>query len=316
MLRDLPPLTLTFDDVLLLPAASEVMPAEVKLATRLTRDLKVNIPLLSSAMDTVTEAGMALAMARAGGVGIVHRNLSVGEQAREVKTVKARSSAFLPNPVTVSPDKPLFEAKAEMNGHGISGLPVVDEAGRLVGIITRRDLRFHDKLDQPIADGMIRTVVTAREGVSVEEARAKMIEHQVEKLPIVDHDGKLVGLMTLKDISEQTMTDGASAGVDGRYLVGAAIGTGGDAVERGAALIEAGADLVVVDTAHGHSSRVLQTVRDLKASWDTQIVAGNVATAAGTEALIDAGADAVKVGVGPGSICTTRTVAGDRKSVV
>ena len=310
MLKELPPLTLTFDDVLLLPAASDVMPAEVKLATRLTRGLTVNIPLLSSAMDTVTEADMALAMARAGGVGIIHRNLSVGEQAREVKTVKARSSAFLPNPVTVSPDQPLFEAKAEMDGHGISGLPVVDEAGALVGIITRRDLRFHDKLDQPIADGMICTVVTAREGVSVDEARSKMIEHQVEKLPIVDHEGKLVGLMTLKDISEQTMTEGASAGVDGRYLVGAAIGTGGDAVERGAALIKAGADVIVVDTAHGHSSRVLQTVRDLKARWDTQIIAGNVATASGTEALIDAGADAVKVGVGPGSICTTRTVAG------
>ena len=311
MLKQLPPLTLTFDDVLLLPAASEVLPGEVKLGTRLTRTLRVNIPLLSSAMDTVTESSMALAMARAGGVGIIHRNLSVGEQAREVKTVKARSSAFLPNPVTVTPDKRLYEAKAEMDRHGISGLPVVDAAGTVVGIITRRDLRFHEKLDQPIADSMIRTVVTARQGVSVEEARAKMIEHQVEKLPIVDHEGKLTGLMTLKDISEQTMTEGAAAGVDGRFLVGAAIGTGGDSIKRGAALVEAGADVIVVDTAHGHSSRVLETVRTLKGiHGETQIIAGNVATAGGTEALIEAGADAVKVGVGPGSICTTRTVAG------
>ena len=312
MLKELPPLTLTFDDVLLLPAASEVLPAEVRLGTRLTGQLQLKIPLLSSAMDTVTESSMALAMARAGGVGIIHRNLSVGEQAREVKTVKARSSAFLPNPVTITPQKSLFEAKAEMDRHGISGLPVVDDGGSLVGIITRRDLRFCAKLDQLIEQSMVRAVVSALEGVSVEQARERMIEHQVEKLPIVEGGGRLVGLMTLKDISEQTITEGAAVGADGRFLVGAAIGTGGGAIERAAALVHAGSDIIVVDTAHGHSAGVLQTVRELKQQWDdrVQIIAGNVATASGTEALIEAGADAVKVGVGPGSICTTRTVAG------
>ena len=311
MLKEIPPLTLTFDDVLLRPAASSVLPAEVKLQTRLSRRLTINIPLLSSAMDTVTEAEMALAMARAGGLGIIHRNLSAEEQAREVKTVKARSSAFLPNPVTISPDQRLYEAKAVMDRHGISGLPVVDLNGRLKGILTRRDLRFHPELEQPVASHMSRGVISAHKGASAEEARAKMIEHQVEKLPIVDDRGCLVGLMTLKDISEQTVTPEAAVDSEGRFLVGGAIGTGEDSLARAAGLVTAGCDVVVVDTAHGHSAKVLDIVRQLRERYpETELIAGNVATAAGTEALIEAGADAVKVGVGPGSICTTRTVAG------
>jgi len=311
MLKETPILALTFDDVLLKPAASDVLPAEVSLQTRLTPRLRMNIPLLASAMDTVTESEMALAMARAGGIGVIHRNLSIEEQAREVKTVKARSTAFLPNPVTIAPGQRLYEAKAVMNRHGISGLPVVAEDNRLMGIITRRDLHFHEELDQPIVDLMTQDVITARKGASLETIKAMMVEHQVEKLPIVDHDGGLVGLVTLKDILQGAATDASAARDDGTLLVAGAIGTGGAHLDRAGALVEAGCDVIVVDTAHGHSSRVLDTVRTLrKRHREVNIIGGNVATAGGTEALIDAGVDAVKVGVGPGSICTTRLVAG------
>ena len=310
MLHGIPPLSLTFDDVLLRPAASDVLPADVALATRLTTRLRLNIPLLSSAMDTVSESRMATAMARAGGIGIIHRNLTIEQQAGEVHKVKVASASILPDPIVITPERSLSEARDLMEAYGIGGLPVVEE-GRLIGMITRRDLRFQQRLDLPVSDKMTRDVVTARWGTSIDDAKEIMIEHQVEKLPIVDEDRKLVGLMTLKNLAQ---TDGIPTAVRdarGCFLVGAAVGTADDRMDRVAALLEAGCDVIVVDTAHGHSSKVLDTVRQVRKAWpDVHLIAGNVATAAATEALIDAGADAVKVGVGPGSICTTRVVAG------
>ncbi|GMV42652.1 MAG: inosine-5'-monophosphate dehydrogenase [Myxococcales bacterium] len=310
MLHGIPPLSLTFDDVLLRPAASDVLPADVSLGTRLTTRLRLNIPLLSSAMDTVTESRMATAMARVGGIGVIHRNLTIEQQAAEVHRVKVASAAILPDPIVVTPDRSLAEARDLMEAYGIGGLPVVEE-GRLIGMITRRDLRFQQRLDLPVSDKMTRDVVTARWGTSIDEAKEIMIDHQVEKLPIVDEAGTLVGLMTLKNLAQ---TDGIPTAVRdarGCFLVAAAVGTADDRMDRVSALLEAGCDVIVVDTAHGHSSKVLDTVRQVRRQWpDVHLIAGNVATAAATEALIEAGADAVKVGVGPGSICTTRVIAG------
>ena len=310
MLHGAPPLSLTFDDVLLRPAASDVLPADVLLEARLTTRLRLKIPVLSSAMDTVTESRMATAMARAGGIGVIHRNLTVEQQAEEVHKVKVASAAILADPIVVGPERTLVEARDLMERYGIGGLPVVEE-GRLIGMITRRDLRFQQRLDLPVAEKMTREVVTAPWGISIDEAKERMIDHQVEKLPIIDEGGRLVGLMTLKNLAQ---TDGVPTAVRdarGCFLVAAAVGTADDRMERVAALLEAGCDVIVVDTAHGHSSKVLETVRQIRADHpDVHLIAGNVATAAATEALIEAGVDAVKVGVGPGSICTTRVVAG------
>ena len=311
MLRELPPLTLTFDDVLLRPAASDVLPHEVDTATRLTRRLHLNVPFLSAAMDTVTESRMAIAMAVAGGLGVIHRNLSVAEQTLEVRKVKASASAIVLEPYTVAPDQPLREAIGIMQTHGISGLPVVTDDGRLVGLLTSRDVRLQEDLDRPVSARMTRDVMTGQQGISVTDARARMVDRRVERLPIVDVAGKLVGLVNLKDLTRRATSPTAAMDADGRLIVGAALGTGDDTLARAEALVAAGCDVLVVDTAHGHSRKVLDTLRAVRAAFpEANLVAGNVATAAATEALIAAGADAVKVGVGPGSICTTRTVAG------
>lgn len=306
-----PPLKLTFDDVLLRPLPSDVLPNEVELGTALTRTLHLKTPILSSAMDTVTESAMAITMARAGGLGVIHRNLSVELQVREVLRVKAASAPFVTDPVTISPDATLRTAVRLMDQHVISGLPVVLN-GTLVGMLTRRDMQFQRDLDRSVEEQMTRGVITAPPGIAPEAARSLMLEHRIEKLPIIDGAGHLLGLMTLRHIDERAMTAGATIDGQGRLRVAAAIGTAAaGGLERATALLAAGCDVIVVDTAHGHSSRVLDTVRALRRlSSDAVIVAGNVATPEGTLALIEAGADAVKVGVGPGSICTTRIVAG------
>ena len=310
MLHEIPPLSLTFDDVLLLPGASDVLPHEVSVETQLFRRFSLNIPLISSAMDTVTESRMAVSMALAGGLGVIHRNLSIEAQAREVRQVKASTSAIVLEPYTIAPDRSLHEALAVMEREQISGLPVV-EGERLVGILTNRDVRQQRDLDRPVADRMTREVVTATEGVDVEEARALMLDHRIERLPIVDSAGRLVGLVSLRDLTRRATSPTAALDANGCMRVAAALGTGDDTDERAEALLAAGCDVLVVDTAHGHSSKVLGVVRRLRAAHpDALFIAGNVATPAGTEALIEAGAHVVKVGVGPGSICTTRTVAG------
>jgi IMP dehydrogenase len=302
---------LTFDDVLLVPAESAVLPNDVSTRTRLTRAIELAIPIVSAAMDTVTEAQLAVALAREGGIGIVHRNLPVAAQAAEVDKVKRSQSGLIVDPVTLQPDDRVGDALELMAAHGISGVPIVDDDGRLVGILTNRDLRFETAREQPVsrvmtADGL----VTAPVGTTLAEAEELLRRHRIEKLPVVDADGRLTGLITVKDIERRSEFPHATKDGLGRLRVGAAVGVGTDALERAAALVEAGVDVLVVDTAHGHSRGVLEIVRRLKAESGTEIVAGNVATAGGAEALIDAGADAVKVGVGPGSICTTRVVAG------
>ncbi|MCB9552962.1 MAG: IMP dehydrogenase [Myxococcales bacterium] len=301
---------LTFDDVMLLPAYSEVLPAAVSTRTQLTRKLSLGVPIASSAMDTVTEAETAIAMARAGGIGVIHKNLSPEAQAREVQRVKKAQSGLVVDPVTARPDQPVGEAVALMKQYGISGLPVVED-GRPVGILTHRDIRFEQRLDRPVKALMTTELVTAREGVTLEDSKALLHAHRIEKLLVVDEDGRLRGLVTIRDIEQAEAHPNASTDGLGRLLVAAAVGVGADREARVAALVEAGVDVVVVDTAHGHSRGVIEAVRAIKQSWPgVELVAGNVATAAATEALIDAGADAVKVGIGPGSICTTRVVAG------
>jgi IMP dehydrogenase len=302
---------LTFDDVLLVPAASEVQPAEASTATRLTGGISLAMPLVSAAMDTVTEARLAIAMARHGGIGIVHRNLSIEEQATEVDRVKRSESGMIVDPVTIPPTATIAEAMAVMEHFHISGVPVTDEGGRLVGIITNRDLRFMESSDRPVAEAMTSEgLVTAKRGTSLEEAKVILGRHRIEKLPIVDDEGVLSGLITVKDISKRIAYPNATKDERGRLRVGAAVGTGPDVLDRVGALVERGVDVLIVDTAHGHARPVLDTVEKVKANWDVEVVAGNVATAEATSALIDAGADAVKVGIGPGSICTTRVVAG------
>ncbi|MBI4705967.1 MAG: IMP dehydrogenase [Deltaproteobacteria bacterium] len=309
MLDEHPPECLSFDDVLLLPAYSEVLPAQVRTDTQLTRELRLSIPLVSAAMDAVTEAGTAIAMARHGGLGIVHKNLSVQDQVREIERVKRAESGMIAHPVTVEPGAPLSHALRLMNEHRISGLPVV-EAERPVGILTARDVRFARNLDQPVASLMTRRLVTGAPGVTSERAKELLHEHRIEKLLVVE-DGRLVGLITIKDLLQAERHPDAVKDAQGRLLVGAAIGPAGDREERTAALARAGVDVLVVDTAHGHSRGVIEAVRATKERLpQVQLVAGNVATAEGTQALIEAGADAIKVGIGPGSICTTRVVAG------
>ncbi|AUX26070.1 inosine-5-monophosphate dehydrogenase [Sorangium cellulosum] len=300
---------LTFDDVLLVPAYSEVLPSEVDVRTRLTRNIELNIPLLSAAMDSVTEGRTAIAMARAGGVGILHKNLSIERQAREVERVKRAESGMIMTPITVRPDQSLRSALAVMNEHSISGVPVV-EGERPVGILTARDIRFEKNLDQPVRALMTKALVTVPPGVSNERAKELLHQHRIEKLLVVEA-GKLVGLITIKDLLQADRNPDAVKDASCRLRVGAAVGPGQDCDERAAALIGAGVDVIVVDTAHGHHVGVLEAVRRLKRRHPgVEVVGGNVATAEATEALIDAGADAVKIGIGPGSICTTRVVAG------
>ncbi len=304
---------LTFDDVLLEPAHSEVLPAEVEVGTRLTREIELGIPLLSAAMDTVTEAGLAIAMAQHGGLGVIHRNLSPAAQADEVRKVKKFEAGMVVNPITLGPDATLAEALDLMAAHGISGIPVVEGEGRrLAGILTNRDVRFATDLEVPVRELMTsERLVTVREGVGREEAKQLLHRHRIEKLLVVDADYRLIGLVTVKDIEKAQSFPNACKDPQGRLRVGAATGVGAAGLERAEALIEAGVDLLVVDTAHGHSARVLDAVERIRQlSNATQVLAGNVATLAGAKALIDAGADAVKVGIGPGSICTTRVVAG------
>ena len=304
-------LGLTFDDVLLVPAQSEVLPATASTATRLTKSISLAIPVISAAMDTVTEARMAIALAREGGLGIVHRNLSIEEQVSEVDKVKRSESGMIVEPVTLPPDAPVREALAVMERYHISGVPITADRGRLVGILTNRDLRFVDDVEQPVRSVMTsEDLITAPAGTTLEEAQSILHRHRVEKLPVVDERGYLTGLITVKDIQKKIQFPNATKDAQGRLRVGAAVGVGADAEERAAALVDAGVDLLVVDTAHGHSLSVLQMVELMKRTYRIEVMAGNVATGSATEALIAAGADAVKIGVGPGSICTTRVVAG------
>jgi IMP dehydrogenase len=301
---------LTFDDVLLVPAYTEVVPNEVSVKTRLCRGFELNVPLLSAAMDSVTESRTAITMAREGGLGVIHKNLPIEAQAREVERVKRAESGMILGPVTVRPAQSLRAALEVMREHDISGVPVV-EGERPVGILTARDIRFEQNLDQPVSALMTKDLVTVPPGVSVDEAKRLLHKHRIEKLLVVDGDGKLVGLITIKDILQADKYPQAVKDEQRRLRVGAAIGPGPDRHERTAALVAAGVDLIVIDTAHGHSKGVLDAVRATRKEFSgVKVVAGNVATVEGTEALIDAGVDAVKVGIGPGSICTTRVVAG------
>jgi IMP dehydrogenase len=302
---------LTFDDVLLLPAESSVLPNDVRTATRLTRTIALEIPIVSAAMDTVTEARLAIALARAGGLGVVHRNLSIADQVAEVDKVKRSESGMIVEPVTLQPGALVADALELMSRYKVSGIPVTDESGVLVGILTNRDLRLQSDAAQPVSAVMTsRDLVTAPVGTTLDEANAILHRHRIEKLPIVDADGRLKGLITVKDIRKRIEYPLATKDEQGRLRVGAAVGVGTDAFERAGALVDAEVDLLVVDTAHGHSRGVLDMVRRLREAHDIELIAGNIATGEAAEALIDAGADAVKTGVGPGSICTTRVVAG------
>ena len=302
---------LTFDDVLLVPAASDVLPHEVDITTNLTRDIKLNIPMISSGMDTVTESRMAIAMAREGGMGVIHKNMSIEEQAHEVDKVKRSEHGIIVDPIYLSPQNLLSDAEELMRKYAISGVPITVD-GKLVGIITNRDMRFENELSKPIGEVMTKeNLVTAPVGTSLEEAKAILRRHRIEKLPLVDDNGYLNGLITIKDIEKATKYPNSAKDSSGRLLVGAAVGVSKDLYDRMEALVAAKADVIIVDTAHGHSAGVLRTLKEIKKTFPFMpVIAGNIATAAGTEALIEAGADAVKVGIGPGSICTTRVIAG------
>ena len=307
---------LTFDDVLLRPGHSEVMPSQVDVRTRLTREISLNLPIVSSAMDTVTEARLAIVMAQAGGIGVIHRNLEPEEQAEEVRKVKRYESGMVVNPITIFPDETLADALAIMRHHGISGIPVVERGpggkpSRLCGILTNRDVRFADNPLQPVSELMTKKLITVGEGVGKEEARRLLHHHRIEKLLVVDEDYRCVGLITVKDIEKATLFPHACKDSEGRLRVAAASTVGDKGYERALMLMDAGVDCIIVDTAHGHSQMVLDQVARIKrVSNKVSIIAGNVATGDATRALIDAGADAIKVGIGPGSICTTRIVAG------
>ncbi|MCW2273460.1 IMP dehydrogenase [Rhodoblastus acidophilus] len=307
---------LTFDDVLLRPGHSEVMPSGVTIQTRLTRGVLLNLPIISSAMDTVTEARLAIAMAQAGGLGVIHRNLDPELQAEEVRKVKRYESGMVVNPITIFPDETLADALALMSRHSISGIPVVERGpegrpGKLVGILTNRDVRFAENPAQPVYELMTKQLITTREGSSKDEARRLLHQHRIEKLLVVDDDYRCVGLVTVKDMEKATQHPEAAKDEAGRLRVAAASTVGDKGFERAEMLIDAGVDCVVIDTAHGHSQSVLdQVTRIKKISNSVGVIAGNIATAEGAKALIDAGADAIKVGIGPGSICTTRIVAG------
>lgn len=302
---------LTFDDVLLIPAHSNVLPREVDVTTYLTNEIKLNIPVMSAGMDTVTESDMAIAMAREGGIGVIHKNMSVDEQCKEVDKVKRSEHGVIVDPIFLSPDNTLSDADDLMNKYHISGVPITVD-GKLVGIITNRDMRFETDLFKPISEVMTKEgLITAPENTSLEEAKKILQAHRIEKLPLIDSEGYLKGLITIKDIEKMRKYPNSAKDSDGRLLVAAAIGVTPDVVERAEALLAAKADVLVIDTAHGHSEGVLKTIRMLRETFPhMQLIAGNVATGAATEALIEAGASAVKVGIGPGSICTTRIIAG------
>jgi len=311
-------IALTFDDVLLQPGHSEVMPAQVDLKTRIARDIELNLPLLSAAMDTVTESRLAIAMAQAGGLGVIHRNMTPEEQAEQVRQVKKFESGMVVNPVTIAPDATLAQARQLMVDHGISGIPVVEHQGvpvgpgKLVGILTNRDVRFASNPEQKIHELMTHdNLITVREDVHQDEAKRLLHQNRIEKLLVVDMQGRCVGLITVKDMEKTKSNPQASKDEQGRLLAAAATTVGTDGVVRSEALIEAGVDMLVIDTAHGHSQRVLDEVKRIRAAApQVALIAGNVATASATQALIDCGADAIKIGIGPGSICTTRIVAG------
>jgi IMP dehydrogenase len=299
----------TFDDVLLEPARSDVVPAEVDVSTYLTRNIRLNIPIISAPMDTVTESALAIALAQQGGIGIIHKNMSIEDQVEEVEKVKRSANGIILNPATLPPDASLEQARDLMDELGISGIPIVDDGRRLLGIITRRDLRFLEHWDGKVADVMTRdNLVTVTGQVSLEEAERILIRKKVEKLLLVDEQFRLTGLITIKDIDNMRRFPNACRDALGRLRVGAAVGA--HDYERAEQLVQAGVDVIVVDSAHGHSANVLQTVREIKRNWQIEVVAGNVATAEGCRELIEAGADAVKVGIGPGSICTTRVISG------
>nr|NNM91203.1 IMP dehydrogenase [Bacilli bacterium] len=303
---------LTFDDVLLRPAKSDVLPRDVSISTQLTKRIKLNIPLMSASMDTVTESKLAIAIAREGGIGILHKNLTIDQQVDEVDKVKRSESGVITDPVFLTADHPIYDAEAIMAKYRISGVPIVDDHNKLVGIITNRDLRFEKNFDRSIGEVMTReNLVTAPVGTTLEQAKEILQKHKVEKLPIVDDHFVLKGLITIKDIEKAKQFPNAAKDAKGRLLVGAAVSTGADSFKRAQALVEAGVDVIVIDTAHGHSSGVIDMVKRVRALYpQLNIIAGNVATGEATRDLIEAGADAVKVGIGPGSICTTRVVAG------
>jgi len=302
---------LTFDDVLLVPAESDILPADIDLTTQLTKKITLNIPLMSAAMDTVTESRMAIAIAREGGIGIIHKNMSIGAQAEQVDMVKRSENGVITNPFWLAPGHTLAEADELMAKYRISGVPICDK-GKLIGIITNRDMKFETDMTQLIDNVMTKeNLVTAREGTTLDEAKDILRRHKVEKLPIVDENYHLKGLITIKDIEKAQVYPNSARDEKGRLLVGGAIGVTSDILDRVAALVDAGVDVLVLDSAHGHSHNILQCVKRVKSLYpDVQLVAGNVATAEGTRAMIEAGADCVKIGIGPGSICTTRVVAG------
>jgi IMP dehydrogenase len=302
---------LTFDDLLLVPQYSQILPKDTILKTKLSRRIELNIPLVSAAMDTVTESGTAIALALEGGIGVIHKNLSIEEQAREVRKVKKAESRIIEDPVVILPDRTLAEARAIMAAKHISGLPVVNEDGKLVGMLTNRDVRFETAMDKLVSDVMTKTPVIGPAGISYAEAREILHREKIEKLPLVDKDKRLCGLITFRDIENVGKHPNAGKDSRGRLLCAAAVGVGADRLERTAALVDAGVDLIAIDTAHGHSKGVIEAVRELKKAFpNIDISAGNIATAEAVKALVDAGADVVKVGIGPGSICTTRVVAG------
>jgi len=303
---------LTFDDVLLIPQKSEVLPADVSIKTRLTNGILLNIPILSAAMDTVTEFAMAIAMAREGGIGFIHKNMAIKDQARQVDLVKRSESGMIINPITLSIDKTTREAEATLRQYKIGGLPVVDADNRLLGIVTNRDLKYLKVDDTPVSEIMTKDhLVTAKIGTSLEEAKAILWKHRIEKLPIVDDEFHLMGLITSKDIDNVINYPNACKDEKGRLRVGAAVGVAGDVLSRVKALVEAGVDVITVDSAHGHSANVIAVIRKIKTAHPAlQLIAGNIVTAEAARALIDAGVDALKVGIGPGSICTTRVIAG------
>ena len=303
---------LTYDDVLLVPAYSEILPREVDITTQFTRNIRINIPIVSAAMDTVTESSMAIAMAREGGIGVLHKNMTIEQQALKVRKVKRAESGMILDPVTLPSDALVRDAKASMKEHSIGGIPIVDDAGHLIGIVTNRDLRFEKNNDRPISEVMTsENLVTTREGTSMAEAEEILQESKIEKLPVVDASNKLIGLITYRDITKLTQKPIANKDTFGRLRVAAAIGVTADALARAEALVGAGVDAVVIDTAHGHTKGVVGVLKELKKAFPSlEVIVGNIATGEAARYLVSAGADAVKVGIGPGSICTTRVVAG------
>ena len=303
---------LTYDDVLLVPAYSEVLPRDVSIKSKFTRNIPINVPIVSAAMDTVTESRMAIAMAREGGIGVLHKNMSIEQQALKVRKVKRAESGMIIDPVTLPITAKVRDAKESMREHSIGGIPIVDEDGKLLGIVTNRDLRFEKNLNRPIAEVMTsENLVTVAEGTSLDEAEDILQEYKIEKLPVINKDKKLVGLITFRDITKLTQKPMANKDSFGRLRVAAAVGVTADAVDRAEALVNAGVDAIIIDTAHGHTKGVVLVLKDVKKKFpDLEVVVGNIATGEAAKYLVDAGADAVKVGIGPGSICTTRVVAG------